>query len=130
MRAVADHTRLGPELRIDKLRQFNKRLSTTEASMTVLKDWQMNIDANLVEFTGRILKNERIVLGGKNTATTNEAADFTRDLRSNPMFLCVELRNWFVLFPPRSQRETNDFIGCLCRAARGKYMKIDQPKYI
>lgn len=61
MRAMADHTRMNPDRRIDRLRIFNQRLQHTEASVKVLNDWNMTLDKNLAEIKGRILDPQRIV---------------------------------------------------------------------
>lgn len=61
MRAMADHTRLEPRGRMDRLRTFNRRLQQTEGSVRILKDWNMTLDRELVELSGRILDPQRIV---------------------------------------------------------------------
>lgn len=63
MRAMADHTRLAPAMRIERLKAFNQRLYNTPASIDVLGSWDMTLDKNLVELPGRILKQENIVFG-------------------------------------------------------------------
>ena len=61
MRSMADYTRMSVERRMDRLRIFNTRLQQTESSVQVLKDWNMKLDNNLVELSGRILDPQKIV---------------------------------------------------------------------
>lgn len=61
MKAVAEHTRIGPGQRIRRLLDFNQRLKRTPEAMEVLKEWNMTLAQDLIEFTGRELPPERIV---------------------------------------------------------------------
>jgi aubergine len=63
MKAMSDHTRLSPDLRIKRLMVFNNRLNSTPESLQVLEDWQMRLDNRLVEFPGRIIKKQTIKFG-------------------------------------------------------------------
>lgn len=65
MRAMADHTRVGPQPRVAKLMAFNQRLQGTPASMTVLREWQLDLERSLVKVEGRELPKEEIVFGNK-----------------------------------------------------------------
>lgn len=60
MRAMADYTRSAPRTRISKLMDFNKRLNQTPESSQVFREWDFRLDNRLVEFEGRVLKNENI----------------------------------------------------------------------
>lgn len=64
MRAMSEHTRVNPEMRIRKLMDFNLRLRTTPETQKELSGWQMDLDNKLLEFTGRVLPREKINLGG------------------------------------------------------------------
>lgn len=61
MKAVAEHTRIGPGQRIRRLLDFNQRLKRTPEAMEVLKEWNMTLAPDLIEFTGRELPPEKIV---------------------------------------------------------------------
>lgn len=65
MRAMSEHTRVNPDTRINKLMEFNKRLRTTPETQKELSSWQMELDSNLLQFTGRVLTREKIHLGNK-----------------------------------------------------------------
>lgn len=61
MRALADHTRMNPDRRIERLQIFNKRLRTNADSEKILQEWNMKLDDRLVEVEGRILDQQKIV---------------------------------------------------------------------
>lgn len=63
MRDVAVHTRVGPAQRIQKLLAFNNRLQTTKGSISCFKEWNLNLEKNLVDIPARQLPVEEIQLG-------------------------------------------------------------------
>lgn len=130
MKALAEHTRLNPSARIERLKAFNRRLYATKPSMEHLAAWNLNLDKNLVEFSGRILSPEAIVFGGGKRVSAGEQADWTREFRNVSMFNAVELTRWFVLVPSRNQNETTEFVKCIRRVAGGMRMNIADPKIV
>lgn len=125
MRAMADHTRLNPDRRIERLETFNKRLQTSPESMEVFKTWQMELDRRLVEVPGRLLPQEMIFFSTTaNGVQAGEQADWTAHFRNNPMFATVRLNRWYLIVPNRATREANDFLGCMIQAARGMRFEI------
>ena len=128
MKQVAVYTRMGPEGRISRLNDFNRRLNSEERSRNVFNEWGLNLNAQLVHVPGRILNNETIIFGDGRTATTNQDADWTRDLRSNPFFMSKKLARWYVIVPARLEQTANQFISLLNDAARGMRFEISQPR--
>lgn len=125
MRAMADHTRLNPDRRIERLETFNKRLQTSPESMEVFKTWQMELDRRLVELPGRLLPQEMIFFSTTaNGVQAGEQADWTAHFRNNPMFATVRLNRWYLIVPNRATREAHDFLGCMIQAARGMRFEI------
>lgn len=64
MKAMAEHTKLGPPARIQKLIMFNKRIQDAQQTAPTLKEWNLELDPSLVTVKGRILPYENIVFGG------------------------------------------------------------------
>lgn len=62
-KAMSDYTRMVPDKRIQKLLEFNRRLSTTKESAQVLTEWNFQLEKTQVEVTGRILPMQNIVFG-------------------------------------------------------------------
>lgn len=67
MRAVADYTRLSPAARLQRLISFNERLRQTNGSKENFKEWNFELDKNLIEVSGRCLQNESIYFGNNKT---------------------------------------------------------------
>lgn len=65
MQALAEHTRVGPSGRILKLLDLNRRLHTTNESMQVITEWQLDMERDLVKVPGRVLPREMIEFDGK-----------------------------------------------------------------
>lgn len=63
MKAMADYTRMGPPGRINKLRQFNQRLLSQPDSIGKLREFELDLAANMVEVAGRELPFEKILFG-------------------------------------------------------------------
>lgn len=63
MKAMAEHTKMGPPARIQKLLMFSKRIEETQRAKPVLSDWNLKLDTELVTLKGRLLPFENIVFG-------------------------------------------------------------------
>ncbi|XP_011187514.1 protein piwi [Zeugodacus cucurbitae] len=132
MRAMADHTRMNPDRRMDRLRIFNQRLQQTAASVQVLNDWNMALDRHLVEFNGRVLEPQRIVFSEHKKQSAGEQADWTRLFRDNGLFTTPSrgLDRWSVIATNRNSRELRNFVESLIRAAGGMQMRISRPREV
>lgn len=127
MKAVAEHTRVGPAQRIRRLLDFNRRLLNTPNSMKVLNDWNLKLDEALVEITGRELVQESILFGSKEVSGKIDA-DWTSEFRNNRLYTTIPLTNWNVVTPRRSSRETTSFIRTLQDAVRNMGLSISEPR--
>nr|CAI5824559.1 unnamed protein product [Callosobruchus analis] len=125
MRALADHTRIGPPQRIQKLKEFSDRCPE---AIQELKRWDLKFSQDLVKFQGRVLPPETIVGGGNKKYSAGPQADWTRDLRSLPMFDPAQMSRLAVICPVKFKQSCSEFIQCLQRAARGMEWDIGQPK--
>ncbi|KAK7869731.1 hypothetical protein R5R35_011798 [Gryllus longicercus] len=126
MRALAEHTRVGPKMRVQKLLNFGRRLRSEESIMEDLQEWNMRLSENLVQFEGRVLPRERIIQGHSKYDPSQET-DWTRDLRGQPMLTNPRLENWAVICPSRSKRDGQTFVASLIKAASGMHFTIPNP---
>lgn len=62
MLSVSQTTRMAPNIRINRLLEFNRRLSHTPASTEVLREFNFELDHDLVHLDGRLLPNQKIKL--------------------------------------------------------------------
>ncbi|XP_055592749.1 protein aubergine-like isoform X1 [Uranotaenia lowii] len=133
MREIANYTRLGPDKRIERLLNFNDRLQKTKDSIEVFKFWQTELERRLVELPGRVLDQEKIILGHLRSDQMTEhpagvQADWQQVIRSNAMFITVPLTNWYVVVSAGSENLMADFIGCLKQASKGMKFHVEDPQ--
>ncbi|XP_017099105.2 protein piwi [Drosophila bipectinata] len=131
MRAMSEHTRMNPDRRIDRLRRFNSRLQTTSESVKVLKDWNMNLDQNLIEVAGRIISPQKIVFNNQKVSA-GETADWTRYFRDQRMLTTPSdgIDRWAVIAPERNSYDLRNLMESLFRAASGMGLRIRTPQEI
>lgn len=130
MRELANHTRLAPDVRIQRLEQFSRRMRTNTKIVDELKKWDMELASKLVEIPGRILPFENIIQGkaGNIRYPSGEGVDWTRNLRSNEMLYLGACQTWVVVCPANMKRESHDFMNCLRKAASGMSLNLPMPK--
>jgi len=90
-----------------------------------LKRWNLTLSNKLVEVTGRKLQPEPIKSRTKGY-NGGEEADWTKHLRSLPMFTSASVKHWTILAPKDSCREVEAFAQNLAKAAQT--MKFILPK--
>lgn len=104
MRAMANHTRITPRVRIDKLMAFNERLSREPNVVREFTQWDLSLARQLVDVPARILPTETIMFARKGIAA-GEKADWTPQLRNSPLLVTAKLRDWFCIVPDRVSAE-------------------------
>lgn len=130
MKALAEHTRVGPEKRIEKLLAFANRLKNQPRAMEELKMWDMQLANRLVEFNARVLPTEVLIGGLNRQIPAGERVDWTSALRSNPMINMADLSNWVVIVPSKMARSANSFIEMCLKAAGGMSWRIARPRFV
>ncbi|XP_052901674.1 protein aubergine-like [Anopheles moucheti] len=130
MRAIADHTRIGADMRIQRLERFNERLQSA-AGRDVFQFWKTELDRRLVEVPARTLRQEAIMfrVEGEGIPAGPEA-DWGSALHKNSMFKSVPLHRWFVVCERGKETLVKDFLGCMVQAGRGMGFKITEPKIV
>lgn len=128
MKDLAVYTRVSPDVRIQKLRDFNKRLQHNREAVNFLRSFGMTLDQDLVKLQGRQLEGAAIVLGGNTKCPPDANADWTYKLKYSHMYKCVQLENWVVVTPSAKRREVANFIDCLKKAGVGMNFRINSPE--
>ncbi|EDV32449.2 uncharacterized protein Dana_GF14047 [Drosophila ananassae] len=128
MRAMSEHTRMNPDRRIDRLRRFNHRLQTTTDSLKVLKDWNMDLDQNLIEVQGRIISPQKIVFSDQKVSA-GDTGDWTRYFRDQRMLTTPSdgIDRWAVIAPERNSYDLKNLMENMFRAASGMGLRIKTP---
>ncbi|XP_073981992.1 piwi-like protein Siwi isoform X3 [Rhodnius prolixus] len=127
MRALAEHTRVIPQSRIEKLNKFSQRLRSSPTVKEDLTMWNMELSTNLVEFTGRILPQEKVSYGNNKYVEAGPEADWTKSLRSNCMLIMGKLKVWAVIYINKNKADVTTFLGTLNRSAQSMSFSIPQP---
>lgn len=81
---------------------------------------------SLVDVPGRVLAAEKISSNSRSYDGGSEA-DWTKHLRSLPMFTCASMRNWVILTPQDCLRDVQSFAQTLSKAAQGMSFTLPQP---
>lgn len=130
MRELADHTRLTPSMRIERLHAFQNRMRTNKKIVEELKSWDMELANKIVDFAGRILPNEAIIQGrdGTHKYSSGEKVDWTQNLRSNQLLALGSVRTWVVITMNALKNDAQSFVGMLQKAARGMNFNLPPPR--
>ncbi|KAF6198266.1 hypothetical protein GE061_008013 [Apolygus lucorum] len=129
MRALAEHTRMPPNVRIDRLMRFNSRLQNTPSVQKDLANWKMTLDTRLITFPGRILDQEEIHFSRTIRVRAGNDADWTRNMRSNPMFDMGSLKSWVVIYMDRMRADVHNFISILQKSGGTLKFYLPPPVY-
>lgn len=110
MKALAVHTCISPESRVDKLMRFNNRLRQEPKVLQEFKDWNMTLDKDLLQVPGRVLSQERLIFA-RDIKINSGRGDWTRDMQKAHLLHGKELTNWVMIANQRDSRtvEVNNF---------------------
>lgn len=103
MKALAVHTCISPESRIDKLMRFNNRLRQESKVLQEFKDWNMTLDRTLLEVPGRVLPQERLIFA-RDLKINSGRGDWSREMQRAHLLNCKEMRNWVMIANQRDSR--------------------------
>ncbi|XP_014250883.1 piwi-like protein Siwi [Cimex lectularius] len=127
MRALAEHTRVQPQSRIDKLNSFSNRLRINKNVQDDLTCWNMKLAPELVKFQGRIIPQETITYGSGSQLAAGKEADWTKSMRNHPMLVMGNLKNWAICYVARAKADVHSFLASLTKSAISLRFTIPQP---
>ncbi|KAL7288194.1 piwi-like protein Siwi [Trichogramma pretiosum] len=129
MRALAEHTRLVPQTRIERLLQFNRRLSTNKDISNEFDEWNFKFEDHLTDVPARIIETEKIHFHGR-AITPKVSGDWNFDAQENKMFAVSKLNSWHVIVPSKHVDDAKTFIQSIMSSAAAMNFKIDRPKIV
>lgn len=118
---------MDPGGRIRKLTDFNRRLINTAESMSILREWNLELERELVKVPARVLDAPELVMG-RGMTVKPERGDFTKGIISKPVYKNEELRRWFLMYPKKNERDASSFLQSLKEVARGMSFELAEPK--
>lgn len=130
MKAVADHTRLAPQVRENKLLEFLQQLATDERAKSVLDNWGLSVQPQLDLVEGRRLDNETLLFGNQKLYKVNDDVDWTRPATSGEVFKTVDIENWVLMCPEFEWRSAEDFMSSLKDVCRNLHIKFCAPRLV
>lgn len=130
MKAIGDHTRLPPQVREAKLREFLRQLSTDERARTVLEDWGLSVRSELDVVPGRRLDTETVLFGNQRSYKVGDDVDWGRQATNGPVFQSVPIDNWVVMCPETSWSFAQDFLNCLQDVVKSLDIRVAAPRIV
>lgn len=129
MKALGEYTRPEPPKRVRTLNTFAKRMTTTAESKKTMTDWNLDLQTDLVKLQGRVFKPETILQGGKKTCSYSlDNADWGSAFRDFKLFNTVNCSKWGVIFGPRDEQETAQFVQLLVKCAPAMGFLLNTPQ--
>ncbi|XP_001605719.1 piwi-like protein Siwi [Nasonia vitripennis] len=128
MRALAEHTRIAPEARMRRLLAFNNRLRSKPEVIQDFKEWNFDLESNLVELPGRVLPMETIYFGSKKVLL--KQADWTVDVQDAVPVSCRPLKDWVAIVPNKSSESAKAFIELIITVASKMKFAISRPRLV
>lgn len=126
MQDLSTYTRLNPENRKKALVRFNNRIQSNTQSMTVLKEWKMELDKELVKIPGRELPPEPIIFGGHIEDIANAKGEWV--FRNHtPMYMSRPIIRWVMMFPKSLKVDAENFLEKLKGACKEMSCEIKDP---
>lgn len=130
MSALAIHTRVNPQQRIQKLMQFNQRLLAEKRAVDKLAEFKMTLDKNLVTMDCRVEETENIIWGGNKILGAGPRVDWTNGFRNSSLLNVKHLERWVVLVSGRDKANAQSFIQCLMKTAAPMRFNIQNPQLV
>lgn len=107
MKDLAVHTRLPPEQREQQVAKFLNYIHKDDSVQKELRDWGLNFDTKLLQFTGRVAPPEKILQQGKIAEYNPQFADWSREMRGPVLISVRDLNNWLLVYTRRNYDAAN-----------------------
>lgn len=123
MKDLAAHTRLSPEMRLSKLREFVRRVNTTPSARQILDDWGLSILPEPISLEGRKLQSETLMFGARDPQGKPEkvfvphTAMWRNDAVRQKMLFAPELERWMLYYNKVDLTRAKEFSKMLIEVA-------------
>lgn len=128
MKALGEHTKVGPDNRIAKLLKFNERLHGSPQAMSQLERFGMGLEKNLVKIPGRTLEKEIINFGNGQTVSAGDKVEWSPG--RSPLLLPKQLNSWVFVVPSKWRRDAQAFAQTLCKVSTGMRFTVAPPEIV
>ncbi|XP_059617616.1 protein argonaute-3 [Phlebotomus argentipes] len=128
-RDLVAYTSVTPQHRVEGLRKFLANVRECEPARKVLKDWGLELSADVLNLEGRELGIEQIQFEGY-TGSAGEKADFSRDATSRRVLTTLPLVSWAILYVERNKDAAMKFLALVQKNASCLGMDVKNPKQV
>ncbi|XP_031633322.1 protein piwi-like isoform X2 [Contarinia nasturtii] len=117
--------------RKERLLQYNNRVRSTPESISVLREWNLDLEKNLVNVEGHKLKSEILYFGGNREHTVRDGGWDRECGRTLKLFqTSIELKRWYIIFPSIMERDVNRFVNRGIELAGNMGFQINKPRSV
>ncbi|CRK90587.1 CLUMA_CG004289, isoform A [Clunio marinus] len=130
MRAMAEHTQIGPRSRKERILQLVKSLEKSGKSGKLLQNFGVEIDQNLLTFQARQVNQEVVLFEGDGKFQNTSKVDWTNAFRSFRMYKSVPLKRWLLVYPCKCSEDVMKFLETLKEVATSIMYEMSSPKLV
>lgn len=136
MKAVADHTRVPPNDRVNSYNNFIKQINECEKATYKLDIWNVQFAQTLEPVSGRLFDGEVLYMAN-NFQIKPQDGDWSRALRQCGMLASVRLEKWILIASKQATYDKrvhgnaiDNFLGELNKAARSLKFEMRRPDVV
>lgn len=130
MKAIADHTKLSPDIRETKLREFLNQMATDERAKEVFLDWNLSFRREPDVVGGRRLDGESIMFGNNQVTRVPENVDWTRAATSSQMFKVVPVKDWVLIHTERDSPSAQELLVSIREVSQALRIPFSAPRIV
>ncbi|XP_065565828.1 piwi-like protein Siwi [Artemia franciscana] len=129
MKDVGNFTRVTPQKRFESMMKFSQRFRSICQANAEFEPWGLKLADVPIQFKGRTLGAEKIVLGGETCDYALHEADWSRGMRNKKFISAPVLNKWLVIYPRNVEGEVREFVSNILRVGPGNGFRIGEPKF-
>uniref|UniRef100_A0A8C5NGN7 Piwi-like protein 1 n=1 Tax=Gouania willdenowi TaxID=441366 RepID=A0A8C5NGN7_GOUWI len=127
MRDMLKHTKLEPDARERRLTRFVNSIREKPDAQAELDQWGLCFDKQLAKLSGRVLAVERIYQGSKSFDYDLWKADWSREMRGNPVISSPEIKKWFLFHTRQNGNDAHSLLESLQRVSSPLGIHLHKP---
>lgn len=129
MKDIAQHTRVAPPIRQQKLVEFVQTINSNPEASRILSDWGLQLEGQPVRTQGRTFAVETISFGRGATATSQKAS-WDREATNSVLYRPIQVENWLLISTKRDSPRADGFVKCIQGASQKMGFTFKNPRRI
>lgn len=127
MKDLAVHTRVDPKARNQALMRFINTIKSNADASAELSGWNLEFEDKTLQMSGRVLPPEKIFQKNKSFSYEPRTAEWSREMRGNPLQSTVNLNNWILIYTSRDSGNAKDFAQTLTKVCGPMGIQVSKP---